>query len=154
MRTKPLVASVLALSFSSGASFALDYNDAYWSTPNSNADFVDQFSSSSINRNVWKVESDIFVNGEDQDYQDVEYPAADWTLRSGQPDAGIAIGAEGFGQIVRQAGGRPCVAIGGIQPSDVRAVLEAGGAGVAVVSSSLSAPDIMAAARTFAQALA
>lgn len=92
MRTKPLVASVLALSFSSGASFALDYNDAYWSTPNSNADFVDQFSSSSINRNVWKVESDIFVNGEDQDYQDVEYPAADWTLRSGQPDAGASDG--------------------------------------------------------------
>jgi thiamine-phosphate pyrophosphorylase len=77
-----------------------------------------------------------------------------WRVTNTKRDAGIAIGAEGFGQIVRQAGGRPCVAIGGIQPSDVRAVLEAGGAGVAVVSSILSAPDIMAAARTFAQALA
>jgi thiamine-phosphate pyrophosphorylase len=77
-----------------------------------------------------------------------------WRVTDTKRDAGAAIGADGFRQIVEQAGGRPCIAIGGIQPSDVRAVLDAGGAGVAVISGILAAPDITAAARRFAQALA
>jgi beta-glucanase (GH16 family) len=73
--------------------WALDYNDAYWATPNTNADFVDQFDGSTLDRSKWKVESDVFVNGEDIDYQDVEFPAADWTIRTGQPDVGATDGA-------------------------------------------------------------
>jgi thiamine-phosphate pyrophosphorylase len=76
-----------------------------------------------------------------------------WRVTDTKRDAGAAIGAEGFERIVQQAGGRPCIAIGGIQPSDVRPVLDAGGAGVAVVSGILSAPDITAAARSFAREL-
>lgn len=36
--------------------------------------------------------TDVFVNGEDQAYQDVEYPAADWTIRTGIDDAGATDG--------------------------------------------------------------
>ncbi|EAR10101.1 discoidin domain-containing protein [Reinekea blandensis] len=83
-----------AILLSSAASTnALDYNDPYWANPNINTDFVDHFDSPTLNRNVWKVESDIFVNGEDIDYQDVEYPSPDWTIRSGQPDIGALDGA-------------------------------------------------------------
>ena len=77
-----------------------------------------------------------------------------WRVTDTKRDAGAAIGAEGFAGIIERSGGRPCIAIGGIEPSDVRAVLDAGGAGVAVVSGILSAADITAAARRFAQALA
>lgn len=76
-----------------------------------------------------------------------------WRVTDTKKDAGPAIGAEGFQRIVREAGGRPCIAIGGIQPGDVRAALDAGGAGVAVVSAILSAPDVTAAARAFAREL-
>ena len=68
------------------------YNDPWWATPNTNADFIDQFNGNSIDRNKWLVEKNIFVNGEDIDYQDVEYPAADWTIRTGQDDAGAIDG--------------------------------------------------------------
>lgn len=49
-------------------------------------------------------------------------------------DAGAALGVGGFAALVHRAGDRPCVAIGGVRPEDVAAVLEAGGVGVAVVS--------------------
>lgn len=75
-----------------GAQAQTAYNDAWWATPNANADFIDQFNGNSIDRSKWLVEKNIFVNGEDQDYQDVEYPAADWTVRSGQDDAGASDG--------------------------------------------------------------
>lgn len=73
-------------------SHATNYNDPWWASPNSNTSFVDQFDGVSINRTKWLVEKNIFVNGEDIDYQDVEYPAADWTLRVGQPDTGASDG--------------------------------------------------------------
>ncbi len=76
-----------------------------------------------------------------------------WRATGTKADAGAAIGAEGFGRIVRLAEGIPCVAIGGIRPEDVAAVLEAGGVGVAVVSGILAATDIEAAARAYARAL-
>lgn len=90
---RPLAALLAAVSLMAGAAQATDYNDAFWASPNANTDFLDQFSTPSLNRSKWLVEKDIFVNGEDQDYQDVEYPASDWTVRSGQPDAGAMDGS-------------------------------------------------------------
>ncbi len=49
-------------------------------------------------------------------------------------DAGAALGPEGLAAVVRESAGHPCVAIGGIRPDDVPAVLRAGACGVAVVS--------------------
>jgi thiamine-phosphate pyrophosphorylase len=66
-------------------------------------------------------------------------------------DAGPALGVSGFASLVRLAAGRPCVAIGGVQPEDVAAVLAAGGAGVAVVSGILAAADVEAAARRYTE---
>ena len=51
------------------------------------------------------------------------------------------------------AGGRPCIAIGGVRPEDVPLVLAAGGAGVAVVSGILGAEDVEAAARRMRESL-
>jgi thiamine-phosphate pyrophosphorylase len=64
-------------------------------------------------------------------------------------DAGPSLGVAGFKRIIAQAGGRPCVAIGGVRPEDVRPVFEAGGAGVAVVSGILATADVQAAARKY-----
>lgn len=75
-----------------------------------------------------------------------------WRATGTKADAGAALGAEGFGRIVRLAGGIPCVAIGGIRPEDVAAVQAAGGVGVAVVSGILGVEDVEAAARAYARA--
>jgi thiamine-phosphate pyrophosphorylase len=75
-----------------------------------------------------------------------------WRATGTKSDAGAALGAEGFGRIVRLAGGIPCVAIGGIRPEDVPEVLKAGGVGVAVVSGILGAEDVEGAARAYARA--
>lgn len=66
-------------------------------------------------------------------------------------DAGAPLGAEGFARLAKLAGGIPVVAIGGITAADVPAVRAAGGAGVAVVSAILGAPDPAAAAREFSR---
>jgi len=71
-----------------------------------------------------------------------------------KPDAGAALGPEGLGRIVARAGGRPCLAIGGVRPEDVAAAIEAGAMGVAVVAGILEEEDVEAAARRYAQALA
>ena len=68
---------------------------------------------------------------------------------STKADAGVALGLEGFRAMVALARGRPCVAIGGVRPEDVPRVLEAGGAGVAVVSGILGQGDVEAAARRY-----
>ena len=73
-----------------------------------------------------------------------------WRATATKTDAGPSLGAEGFRRIVAIAGGLPCVAIGGVIPHDVPMVLAAGGAGVAVVSGILAAPDVEAAARSYA----
>jgi thiamine-phosphate pyrophosphorylase len=60
-------------------------------------------------------------------------------------------------EMVRRARGlsaRPLVAIGGITEARARAVVDAGADGVAVVSALLSQPDLAAAVRRFAAALA
>jgi len=77
-----------------------------------------------------------------------------WRVTGTKADAGSAIGVEGFRRIVELAGGRPCVAIGAVRPEDVPAVLQAGGAGVAVVSGILGEADVEAAARAYARAFA
>jgi thiamine-phosphate diphosphorylase len=72
---------------------------------------------------------------------------------STKPDAGQALGVEGFARLVTLAAGRPCIAIGGVQPEDVPRVFAAGGSGVAVVSGILGSDDIEAAAREYASRL-
>jgi thiamine-phosphate pyrophosphorylase len=72
-----------------------------------------------------------------------------WRASGTKPDAGLALGAEGFQRLVALAKGIPCVAIGGVRPEDVAAVLSAGGAGVAVVSGILGTEDVEAAARRY-----
>jgi len=75
-----------------------------------------------------------------------------WRTTSTKADAGEAIGPEGFRAIARCAAGRPCIAIGGIVPADVPAVIAAGGAGVAVVSGILAKRDVTAATQEYAAA--
>ncbi len=67
-----------------------------------------------------------------------------------KPDAGAALGWIGAAALRAQAGERPCVLIGGIQPEDVASARSAGFVGVAVVSGILAAPDIAQAARRYA----
>ncbi|HEX9893051.1 MAG TPA: thiamine phosphate synthase [Gemmatimonadales bacterium] len=86
------------------------------------------------------------ANGLGADYWGV----GPWRDTSTKSDAGVALGPDGFRRFVRLAEGKPCIAIGGVRPADVATVREAGGAGVAVVSGILAAPDAEAAARQYA----
>jgi thiamine-phosphate pyrophosphorylase len=72
-----------------------------------------------------------------------------WRATPTKADAGTGLGAAGFSNILQLAGGRPCIAIGGVTPADVPQVLAAGGVGVAVVSGILGADDVAAAARRY-----
>jgi thiamine-phosphate pyrophosphorylase len=72
-----------------------------------------------------------------------------WRATTTKADGGAPLGAEGFRRLVAQAGGIPCIAIGGVRPGDVAEVLGAGGAGVAVVSGILGRRDVEAAAREY-----
>ncbi len=76
-----------------------------------------------------------------------------WRTTSTKPDAGQALGDEGLRSLVARAGVRPCIAIGGVTPGDVAAIMAAGASGVAVVSGILAAADVTAAARTYAAEL-
>jgi len=69
-----------------------------------------------------------------------------WRTTTTKPDAGTPLGSAGFRVLCALGPGIPSVAIGGIRPEDVPAVLKAGGAGVAVVSGILGAADIRLAA--------
>jgi thiamine-phosphate pyrophosphorylase len=75
-----------------------------------------------------------------------------WRASGTKRDAGAALGPEGFARLLRLAGGRPCLAIGGIRPEDVPLVLAAGGSGVAVVSGILTASDVERATAAYAEA--
>lgn len=88
-------------------------------------------------------------NGRGADYWGV----GPWAATSTKADAGPALGGSGFQRIARLAEGKPCVAIGGIGPEDVPAVMGARGVGVAVVSGILRGDDIEAATRRYADAL-
>jgi thiamine-phosphate pyrophosphorylase len=74
-----------------------------------------------------------------------------WRVTSTKADAGGGLGREGFAALVRLAGGRPCLAIGGIQPEDVRAVHDAGGAGVAVAAGILGSADVRVSTARYAR---
>jgi thiamine-phosphate pyrophosphorylase len=74
-----------------------------------------------------------------------------WRDTATKGDAGRALGPAGFRSIVALSPGKPCIAIGAVQPEDVPLVREAGGAGVAVVSGILGADDVEAAARKYRQ---
>jgi thiamine-phosphate pyrophosphorylase len=87
-------------------------------------------------------------NGEHADYWGI----GPWRATGTKRDAGAALGAAGFAALRARAGARPCVAIGGVRPEDVSPALDAGAAGVAVVSGMLAAADIVAAARRYAAA--
>ncbi len=68
---------------------------------------------------------------------------------STKADAGNALGVAGMARRQSVAGGRPCVAIGGIVPGDVAVLREVGFAGVAVVSGILGSEDVEGAARSY-----
>jgi thiamine-phosphate pyrophosphorylase len=73
-----------------------------------------------------------------------------WRATGTKADAGPPLGADGFRRLVALAGGKPCVAIGGVRPEDVPEVLAAGGTGVAVASGILGAADVEGATRAYA----
>lgn len=64
-------------------------------------------------------------------------------------DAGAALGWDGAELLLRAAGARPAVVIGGVQPDDVARALAAGFAGVAVVSGILGSVDVREAATRY-----
>jgi len=74
-----------------------------------------------------------------------------WRVTGTKEDAGVGLGAEGFGRLRALAGGRPVIAIGGVTPEDIPLVLGAGGAGVAAVSGILGAENVEAATRRYTQ---
>ena len=76
-----------------------------------------------------------------------------WRSTPTKEDAGAGLGADGFSRLLRLAGGKPALAIGGVTPEDVPMILQVGGKGVAVVSGILGAEDVEAAARLYARSL-
>jgi thiamine-phosphate diphosphorylase len=76
-----------------------------------------------------------------------------WASTVTKDDAGAPLGAEGFQRLAALAWPRPCIAIGGVVADDVAAVRAAGGAGIAVVSGILAAPDVTSATRAYAERL-
>ena len=73
-----------------------------------------------------------------------------WRSTPTKADAGSGLGADGFSRLLRLAGGKPTIAVGGVTPEDVPIILRAGGKGVAVVSGILGAENVEAAARRYA----
>lgn len=84
-------------------------------------------------------------NASDADYWGI----GPWRETGTKADAGAGLGAEGFSRLVRLGAGRPCMAIGGVLPSDVPRVIAAGGTGVAVASGILAAEDVEGATREY-----
>lgn len=72
-----------------------------------------------------------------------------WRATPTKGEAGLGLGPDGFRELVELAGELPCVAIGGVRPDDVPAVMSMGGSGVAVVSGILGEEDVEAAARRY-----
>ena len=88
------------------------------------------------------------------------WPADYWSVgpcfaTANKPDAGPALGADGFAALARLApDGVPVVGIGGITPANAAVIARAGAAGVAVLGAVLGAPDPEAAARALSDAVA
>jgi thiamine-phosphate pyrophosphorylase len=85
---------------------------------------------------------------EDADYWSI----GPWRTTTTKGDAGVALGPDGFHRLIQLAGERPCIAIGGVMPDDVPAVLAMGGAGVAVISGVLGKEDVESATRMYVEA--
>ena len=86
------------------------------------------------------------ANGEEADYWGV----GPYRKTGTKAEAGEALGSRGLRAFIALAGGKPCVAIGGVGPDDVGEILGCGAAGVAVVAGILGGVDIEAAARSYA----
>ncbi len=88
------------------------------------------------------------------------WPADYWSIgpcfsTANKPDAGAALGPDGFAALARLAPeGVPVIGIGGITPANAAAIARAGAAGVAVIGAVLGAPDPEAAARQITAAVA
>lgn len=67
-------------------------------------------------------------------------------------DAGHAIGIAGFARLAA-ATGKPAVGVGGITAETARAIIDAGGVGVAVIGAIFGAPDPERAARQMESAI-
>lgn len=86
-------------------------------------------------------------------------PADYWSVgpcfsTANKPDAGGALGPEGFGALARLApDGVPVIGIGGITAANAGEIVRAGAVGVAVLGAVLGAPDPEAAARELRAAL-
>ncbi len=70
-----------------------------------------------------------------------------------KPDAGAPVGPERL-RLIKQAVAIPVFGIGGVAPTNARAVLEAGADGVCVISAIVGAPDPRAATQAFMRLLA
>jgi thiamine monophosphate synthase len=64
-------------------------------------------------------------------------------------DAGRELGPDGLRRFIELAHGKPCIAIGGVQPGDVAIILRRGATGVAVVSGLLGQTDVETAAGAY-----
>ncbi len=73
-------------------------------------------------------------------------------VTSTKADAGKAIGVDGFRKLAERLS-IPAVGIGGITADNARAVIEAGGAGVAAVSAIFGAPDVRSSSTSLARAI-
>ena len=69
-----------------------------------------------------------------------------------KPDAGTAIGTTELARLCARAG-IPCVGIGGIDAGNARAVIDAGAAGIAAISSLFGSSDPETSARSVARAI-
>jgi thiamine-phosphate pyrophosphorylase len=77
-----------------------------------------------------------------------------WRVSATKADAGAALGPDGFRRLAVLAGGRPCIAIGGVLPDDVAQVAGNGGKGIAVVSGILRSGNVEGAAREYQREIA
>jgi thiamine-phosphate pyrophosphorylase len=90
------------------------------------------------------------ANGKEADFWGV----GPYRTTSTKGNAGDALGPGGLSAIIRLApSATVCLAIGGIRPVDIPAAFAAGAQGVAVVSGILTAEDVEAGARSYANAL-
>lgn len=89
-----------------------------------------------------------------------EWPADYWSVgpcfaTAHKPDAGAALGPEGFARLARLApSGMPVIGVGGITAANAGAIRRAGAAGVAVIGAVWDASDPAAAARALRAAVA
>jgi len=72
-----------------------------------------------------------------------------WNATGSKADAGSPIDRDLFSRLIRLAGARPAIAIGGVRPADLGAIRAAGAIGVAVMSGIFGEADCERAAREY-----